>query len=70
MADETVIFPSLSRVDTRTDGNSLYDSVYLEEGVSGNVLSNTSDLNGVQCLKPFQQCRHFSWSYFPKRTEF
>lgn len=56
--------PLVSRVDTQTDGNSIYDSVYLEEGVSGNVLSNESDLKGVKFPKSYQHCRYFSWSYF------
>lgn len=39
--------PLVSQVDTRTDGNSIYDSVYLEGGVSGDVLSNKSDFKGI-----------------------
>lgn len=63
-------FPLVSQVDTWTDGNSIYDSVYLEEGVSGDVLSNKNDLKGIEFLKPFRQCRYFPWSYFLTATEF
>lgn len=40
--------PLVSQMDTQTDGNSIYDSVYLEEGVSGDVLSNKSDFKGIE----------------------
>lgn len=46
-------FPLVSQVDTWMDRNSIYDSVYLEEGVSADVLSNKNDLKGIEFLKPF-----------------
>lgn len=63
-------FPLAFQLDTQTGGNSIYDSICLQEGFSGNVISNKHHSKGVKFLNPFQQSRHFSGSYFLIVTAF